>query len=139
MRYFLIILFLVCSSGFAFSQNGKKVQFVGGARSLNTLAELDSASIPKRSGGYALLDLGIKINPNSNTEVMGMFRINNEYGGFWGGGVNFDVRQLYVRGVANDIFRYHLSNPIFDLLRFIYFLIKLNYLYLAGIYGDRSP
>ena len=56
MRYFLIILFLVCSSGFAFSQNGKKVQFVGGARSLNTLAELDSASIPKRSGGYALLD-----------------------------------------------------------------------------------
>ena len=105
MRYFLIILFLVCSSGFAFSQNGKKVQFVGGARSLNTLAELDSASIPKRSGGYALLDLGIKINPNSNTEVMGMFRINNEYGGFWGGGVNFDVRQLYVRGVANDIFR----------------------------------
>ena len=26
MRYFLIILFLVCCSGFAFSQNGKKVQ-----------------------------------------------------------------------------------------------------------------
>ena len=84
MRYFLIILFSVFSTGFAFSQNGKKVQFVGGARSLNTLAELDTASTPKRSGGYALLDLGIKINPNSNTEVMGMFRINNEYGGFWG-------------------------------------------------------
>jgi len=121
MRYFLIILFLVCSSGFAFSQNGKKVQFVGGARSLNTLAELDSASIPKRSGGYALLDLGIKINPNSNTEVMGMFRINNEYGGFWGGGVNFDVRQLYVRGVANDIFRYQIGNIDYKLTPYTFY------------------
>ena len=121
MRYFLIILFLVCSSGFAFSQNGKKVQFVGGARSLNTLAELDSASIPKRSGGYALLDLGIKINPNSNTEVMGMFRINNEYGGFWGGGVNFDVRQLYVRGVANDIFRYQVGNIDYKLTPYTFY------------------
>ena len=62
MRYFLIIFFSVFNTGFAFSQNGKKVQFVGGARSLNTLAELDTASTPKRSGGYALLDLGIKIN-----------------------------------------------------------------------------
>ncbi len=121
MRYFLIILFSLYSSGFAFSQNGKKVQFVGGSRSLNTLAELDSASIPKRSGGYALLDLGIKINPNSNTEVMGMFRINNEYGGFWGGGVNFDVRQLYVRGVANDIFRYQLGNIDYKLTPYTFY------------------
>ncbi len=121
MRYFIIILFSLYSSGFAFSQNGKKVQFVGGSRSLNTLAELDSASIPKRSGGYALLDLGIKINPNSNTEVMGMFRINNEYGGFWGGGVSFDVRQLYVRGVANDIFRYQLGNIDYKLTPYTFY------------------
>ena len=45
---------------------------------------------------YALLDLGIKINPNSKTEILGMFRINNKFGGFWGGGVSFDVRQLYI-------------------------------------------
>lgn len=121
MRYFLIILFSVFSTGFAFSQNGKKVQFVGGARSLNTLAELDTASTPKRSGGYALLDLGIKINPNSNTEVMGMFRINNEYGGFWGGGVNIDVRQLYVRGVANDIFRYQVGNIDYKLTPYTFY------------------
>lgn len=121
MRCFLIILFSVFSSGFAFSQNGKKVQFVGGARSLNTLAELDSASTPKRSGGYALLDLGIKINPNSNTEVMGMFRINNEYGGFWGAGVNIDVRQLYVRGVANDIFRYQVGNIDYKLTPYTFY------------------
>ena len=122
MRYLILILFSFASSTFAFSQNGKKVQFVGGARSMNTLAVMDSVeTAPKRAGGYALLDLGIKINPNSNTEVMGMLRINNEYGGFWGGGVTFDVRQLYVRGVANDIFRYQIGNIDYKLTPYTFY------------------
>lgn len=122
MRYIILILFSFASSTFAFSQNGKKVQFVGGARSMNTLAVMDSVeTAPKRAGGYALLDLGIKINPNSNTEVMGMLRINNEYGGFWGGGVTFDVRQLYVRGVANDIFRYQIGNIDYKLTPYTFY------------------
>ena len=122
MRYLILILFSFASSTFAFSQSGKKVQFVGGARSMNTLAVMDSVeTAPKRAGGYALLDLGIKINPNSNTEVMGMLRINNEYGGFWGGGVTFDVRQLYVRGVANDIFRYQIGNIDYKLTPYTFY------------------
>ena len=122
MRYLILILFSFASSTFAFSQSGKKVQFVGGARSMNTLAVMDSVeAAPKRAGGYALLDLGIKINPNSNTEVMGMLRINNEYGGFWGGGVTFDVRQLYVRGVANDIFRYQIGNIDYKLTPYTFY------------------
>ena len=72
------------------------MQFVGGLDQCTLAVMYSVETAPKRAGGYALLDLGIKINPNSNTEVMGMLRINNEYGGFWGGGVTFDVRQLYV-------------------------------------------
>ena len=68
-----------------------------------------------------MLDLGIKINPNSKTEILGMFRINNEFGGFWGGGVSFDVRQLYVRGVAADIIRYHVGNIDYKLTPYTFF------------------
>ncbi|MDA8648247.1 hypothetical protein N9L43_00390 [bacterium] len=107
------------------AQKGKKVQFMGGARSLVSHSDIssdgDTVTAPRSTGGYALLDVGIKINPNKNTEVLGMFRINNAFGGFWGGGVTFGVRQLYVRGVARDIFRYHIGNIDYKLTPYTFF------------------
>lgn len=99
----------------SYGQTGKKVQFVGGARSVLASSSFesdpsDSVTIAKSAGGYALVDLGIKINPNKNTEILGMFRIRNDFGGFWGSGVTFDVRQLYVRGVAGNVLRYQIGN-----------------------------
>lgn len=107
------------------AQQGKKVQFMGGARSLVSHSDIssdgDTVTAPRSTGGYALLDVGIKINPNKNTEVLGMFRINNAFGGFWGGGVDFGVRQLYVRGVARNIFRYHIGNIDYKLTPYTFF------------------
>ena len=99
----------------SYGQKGKKVQFVGGARSLMSSSTFssdpsDTITIAKSNGGYALIDLGVKINPNKDTEILGMFRIRNDFGGFWGSGVSFDVRQLYVRGVAANLLRYHIGN-----------------------------
>lgn len=106
------ILFLGANS---WAQRQKKVQFIGGARSLMTHTDFksesnDTTTAPKTNSGYALFDFGVKINPNQNTEVVGMFRINNRFGGFWGGGVDFGVRQLYVRGVAANVLRYQIGN-----------------------------
>jgi hypothetical protein len=48
--------------------------------------------------------------PNKNTEILGMIRIKNQYGGFYGGGVTFDVRQMWVKGVLADVLRYQLGD-----------------------------
>jgi hypothetical protein len=100
---------------FTFAQDGKKVQFVGGARAVMSnmdfqTDEIDTVTPGKSAGGYALIDLGFRINPNEQTEILGMIRIKNDLGGFWGSNVAFDVRQLYVRGVAGKIVRYQLGN-----------------------------
>jgi len=108
------------------AQKGKKVQFVGGARSLLnhsnfTSANSDTVTAPRSTGGYALIDLGVKINPNANTEILGMIRINNALGGFWGGGVTFDVRQLYVKGVAGNVVRYQFGNIDYKLSPYTFY------------------
>ena len=83
------------------AQTGPKVRFTGGARSIISNAGIqvndtipDKTTAKKAVGGYALVDLGFNIIPNKNTEILGMIRINNKYGGFYGAGVAFDVRQL---------------------------------------------
>lgn len=99
------------------AQKERKVSFVGGARSTlsnNTLVVKDSlpdsTTAKRNTGGYALIDLGVNIKPNKNTEIMGMFRIKNNFGGFWGAGVGFDVRQLWVKGVVANAVRYQIGD-----------------------------
>ena len=111
----LLSIFFFSLALFSFAQKGKKVQFVGGARSIISNMDLtssveDTVTPGKTSGGYALIDLGFRINPNASTEILGMVRINNALGGFWGSNVAFDVRQLYVRGVAGKVVRYQIGN-----------------------------
>ena len=125
MNKLLIYILLAFFSVVSYSQKAKKIQFVGGARSLvshsNLYSDGDTVTSPRSTGGYAFLDLGIKINPNEKTEILGMFRINNAFGGFWGGGVSFDVRQLYVRGVACDVIRYQIGNIDYKLTPYTFF------------------
>lgn len=114
MKIRILILFTLFTS-LVIAQEGKKVQFLGGARSVLSASdfltdEKDTVTVGKTTGGYALIDLGIKINPNPRTEILGMFRINNSFGGFWGSDVTFGVRQLHVKGIAGKGIRYQLGN-----------------------------
>jgi hypothetical protein len=94
----------------------RKFQVNGDARSYmfakNMLIDpaLDSINAPRANYGHTLVDLGFSIFPNSNTEIISSFRIRNELGGFWGGGVSFDVRQLTLRGVAANVVKYNLGD-----------------------------
>jgi hypothetical protein len=99
------------------AQGTPKFKVKGGARSLLSNAEItvqdsvpDEVTARKNAGGYALMDLGFNIMPNKNTEIMGMIRINNKFGGFWGAGVTFDVRQLWLKGIIADKVRYQLGD-----------------------------
>lgn len=125
MKYALLLI-LGLLSAISFAQGNKKVQFVGGARSQIshsnfTSEQEDTITAPRSTGGYALIDLGVKINPNPNTEILGMIRINNAFGGFWGGGVTFDVRQLYVKGVAANVVRYQIGNLDYKLTPYTFY------------------
>ncbi len=124
----IVLILLTFVSLTVSAQNGKKVQFVGGARSIlsnysfETLGpEEDTVTSRKSAGGYALIDLGFKINPNASTEILGMVRVKNDLGGFWGSNVAFDVRQIYVRGVAGKIVRYQLGNIDYKLTPYTFF------------------
>ena len=93
----------------------RKVVFTGAARGLYYgdkigQEEEDSITIPRMNSGHTLVDLGMNIRPNRNTEIQGMVRVRNDYGGFWGSGVSFDIRQLYIKGVAGGIVRYQLGD-----------------------------
>lgn len=122
-----ILTFIVTIGTFSsFSQEDKKVQFVGGARSIISNADFrsdqeDTITSRKNSGGYALIDLGFKINPNPSTEILGMVRIKNAFGGFWGSGVTFDVRQIYVKGVVKNALRYQIGNIDYKLTPYTFY------------------
>jgi hypothetical protein len=116
-RKIYIILFIILAFLNAEAQIDKKVSFIGSARSLLKTNILDvndtlpdTVSVKKNNGGYALMDMGVMIKPNNHTEILGMFRIRNEYGGFWGSGVSFDVRQLWLKGVVGNAVRYQLGD-----------------------------
>jgi hypothetical protein len=120
MRELRLLLFIAAAGMLAepaMAQQKRLVDFVGAARSVISNDGMDvsdsipdTTSVSNTSGGYALIDLGVDIQPNSSTEILGMFRIRNQYGGFWGAGVTFDVRQLWLKGVIGDIVRYQVGD-----------------------------
>jgi len=113
------ILFLICI-GFTTTTSAQrdtlKITFVGAARAqfysdhYESYYETDTVTTSKLNSGNTLVDLGVNIRPNKQMEIQGMVRVRNDYGGFWGAGVSFDVRQLYVKGVAGGIVRYQLGD-----------------------------
>lgn len=103
----------------------RKVTFTGQARGLfygddlhQSVEQRDTVTARKLNSGHVMVDLGINIHPNKNTEIQGMVRIRNDYGGFWGSGVTFDVRQLSVKGVVGGIFRYQLGDINYRMSRY---------------------
>lgn len=50
-----------------------------------------------------------------------MIRIKNQLGGFYGAGVTFDVRQLYVKGIISNVVRYQLGDINYKLTPFTFY------------------
>ncbi len=111
----ILILLLILASNILIGQQ-KKFQINGAARAylfsnkLDIDESIDTISTRKANYGHTLLDMGISLFPNKNTEVISMFRIRNELGGFWGGGVSFNVRQLTLKGVAGNKVKYEVGD-----------------------------
>jgi hypothetical protein len=116
IHHILFLLGIGCAATVTAQQDTRKITFVGAARAqfysdhYQSYFEEDTVTTAKLNSGNTLVDLGINMRPNPQMEIQGMVRVRNDYGGFWGAGVSFDVRQLYVKGVAGGIVRYQLGD-----------------------------
>lgn len=116
IQHILLVIGIGCTTTISAQQDTRKITFVGAARAqfysdhYQSYYEEDTVTTAKLNSGNTLVDLGVNIRPNPQMEIQGMVRVRNDYGGFWGAGVSFDVRQLYVKGVAGGIVRYQLGD-----------------------------
>lgn len=121
-RKALIITLLVLLANCAFAQvPPKKIWVSGYARStlfMDKLTGGDSINSPNAHYGHTLIDLSANIRPNSQTFIRSTVRIRNEYGGFWGSGITFDLRELYVKGLIANAIRFQLGDINYKLTPF---------------------
>ncbi len=106
----------------------KKFTLNGMARTLSfmdnlsqDLPEPDTITAPKSLASHTLVDLGMNIRPGENIEIQSMVRIRNDFGGFWGSGVTFDVRELYVKGLIKEIVRYQVGDINYKLTPYTFY------------------
>jgi len=119
------ILVLLVSVGFSQSTD-KRIWLSGYARSTIYMDQLtsetpDSVTSPNTNYGHTLIDLSANIKPNDQTFIKSTVRIRNEYGGFWGSGITFDLRELYVKGIIANAIRYQLGDINYKLTPFTFF------------------
>ncbi|NNC83569.1 MAG: hypothetical protein HKN79_08325 [Flavobacteriales bacterium] len=118
MRYThtIAICLLLSSSVWGQKLDVKETWLSGYARSIlysdayENDVEEDTVSATREMSGHTLLDLAANIKPNDKIFIQGMVRIRNDHGGFWGSGVTFDIRNLYLRGVVGNAFRYQVGD-----------------------------
>ena len=111
----------------AFSQETHKKFWVSGtSRGVYNLDEYngqsdDTTTVKKSEYGHTLVDLSANIKPNKNTFIRTTLRVRNEYGGFWGSGITFDVRELYLKGLIANSVRYQIGDIDYKLTPFTFF------------------
>lgn len=104
----------------------KKVWISGAARgvhfddSYQNNTQPDTVTAAGLQSGHTMVDLGLNVMPNDNIYVIGMVRVRNDFGGFWGSGTTFDVRQLTVAGVLADVIKYQLGDIDYRLSRYTF-------------------
>ncbi|MEM8598775.1 MAG: hypothetical protein AAGF99_02545 [Bacteroidota bacterium] len=74
------------------------------------IADSDTINAQNQTDGEFVLDLALNAQPNADTEVQAVIRFRNEFGGFFGAGVNVEVRELWARGVVADVIRYRVGD-----------------------------
>lgn len=125
---FIAILGFLFQAGMLLAQDGSSnpsekekkglgIQFNGLGRTIlnNTtlkgdILKSDTVTPEKLTDGEFLLDVALNAQPNENTEVQGILRLRNEFGGFFGAGVTTEVRELWARGVIANAIKYRVGD-----------------------------
>lgn len=117
MRLLITTLLIFLALPFAIRAQEKKIDFFGSGRfSLNNsnlsgeLIKTDTVTPRKQMTGATLFDLGFHIRPNEETEIKALTRVSNDINGFWGAGITFYLRELYLRGLIFKRLRYQVGD-----------------------------
>ncbi len=116
MRRNFIILTTVAATIFGTPEETAaqdKVQFGGYARAWqenNNLGQDDTVNTDKFSQGHTLIDLGVNLHPDNNTQIQALFRFRTELGGFFGSSATAELRQLFVKGNIAKIIGYEVGD-----------------------------
>ncbi len=103
--------FTVYGAGrFVLQNNSRSGQLFDQYISGNDTILADTVSTRREIGGVALFDLGFRIKPNSSTEINALTRVSGDLDGFWGAGIGFTFRELYVRGLVRNKVRYRVGD-----------------------------
>ena len=87
-----------------------------------TVTDSDTTTAETLADGEFVLDLEVAAQPNRVTEVSGVLRLRNEFGGFFGSGVTVEVRELWARGVIAGAVEYRLGDMDYALTPYTVFL-----------------
>ncbi len=117
LKFYLSCLACLLVPGLIFAQEEEtqKLNFNGYGRALLQNIQLegavtDSTSASRLTDGETLLDFQLNFTPNKSTEVQSTLRLRNEFGGFFGGGISVEVRELFAKGVIAEVLRYHVGD-----------------------------
>ena len=102
--------------------NGLGRTFIQQSELGGALADADTVTAERLSDGNFVLDLAVNAQPNRVTEVQGVIRLRNEFGGFFGAGATVEIRELWARGVVADAVRYRLGDMDLALTPYTLFL-----------------
>tara|TARA_B100000780_G_scaffold108617_1_gene75964 strand:- start:2576 stop:4309 length:1734 start_codon:yes stop_codon:yes gene_type:complete len=121
----IALLFILSVSSYA-QENTKKFWLSGLSRGVYSLDELkgeetDTTSASKAEYGHTLVDLSANIRPNEHTYIRTTIRVRNDYGGFWGSGTTFGLRELYLRGLIANSVRYQVGDMDYKLSPFTFY------------------
>lgn len=124
IRFNLSWLFLLLLPSLLFAQDKEpqKLNFNGYGRALlqniqydGAITETDSTTSSRLTDGETLLDFQLNFKPNNSTEVQSIFRLRNEFGGFFGAGISVEVRELFAKGVIAEVLRYQVGDMDLEL------------------------
>lgn len=122
---FTLIFIMLLASQSSVKAQTSKVWASGAARSIfqqdQYASDGDTITPGKLNSGHALVDLAVNAKPNDQTFLHAMVRIRNDFGGFWGSGVTFDMRQLYLKGLIRKAIRYQLGDMNYKLSPYTFY------------------
>jgi hypothetical protein len=127
MKGIITLVFSLLVLGTVAQDTTRKVWLSGAARGVlygdqySPINDTDEITPNRLNSGHTMVDLTANIKPNANTYINATLRVRNDYGGFWGGGVTFDMRQLYVKGVVANAVRYQLGDINYKLTPYTFY------------------
>lgn len=74
------------------------------------MLEGDTSHADRGTGGYTLLDIGVRLQPYDHFKAHGIVRVKNTFGVFWGEGTTLTLREFRFEGVVLDKVNYSIGD-----------------------------